>query len=33
MTKLKPLLTMGVIAIVAVYVFNRFIGPRLGLTA
>ena len=33
MSKLKPLLITGVIAIVAVYVFNKWIGPKLGIIA
>lgn len=31
--KLKPTLLTALTAIVAVYVFNRFIGPRIGLSA
>jgi len=29
----KTILFIAVIAIAGVYVFNKFIGPRLGLTA
>lgn len=32
MNKLKPILITGIIAVAAVYVWNRFIGPKLGLT-
>lgn len=29
----KTILFIGVIAIAAVYVFNKFVGPRVGITA
>lgn len=32
MNKLKPILMTGIIAVAAVYVFKRFIGPRIGIS-
>lgn len=29
----KTILFIGVIAIAAVYVFNKFVGPKVGVTA
>lgn len=29
----KSILFIGVIAVAAVYVFNKFVGPKVGLTA
>ena len=33
MSKIKPVLITAAIAIVAVWAFNRFIGPRVGVSA
>lgn len=32
MGKLKPILITATIAIAAVFLFNRFIGPRMGIS-
>ena len=33
MQKLKPILITAAISIFAVYLFNRFVGPRIGVSA
>ena len=33
MNKIKPFLITAVVAIVAVWAFNKFIGPRVGVSA
>jgi uncharacterized membrane protein YqhA len=33
MSKLKPILMTAVIAVAAVYLFNRFLAPKIGFSA